>query len=306
MKGRHMKLSSAWILATLLLVIGARLARAQETGSPAQPVKLADLLTEAERVHPAIKAEAEMAESKRAHVSQAKARPDGREPGDLQETAPREGSLPWHSPARLRKTLGKKGGEIVIEAGGLQFRPRDGATLNWSLLDIQTFSLWPHMLLIKTYKNRAHHLPGMQRYRFELTQKVPPAVAAELSRLVERPSQNAVPNPALPSLRDIPAHHRTRTGGTNGMLRFREGGIDYVTSALGDSRSWRWADLQTLSGVSPYTLFVFGYRDTYTFNLKQPLSRTLLDRSADAIYSHSVETRGPNEPVDNERRIGYE
>ena len=201
------------------------------------------------------------------------------------QEAGRQSSLAWRSPASLHKTFGKKSGEIVIEEGGVRFQPREGPAFNWSLLDIQTFSLLPHRLVIKTYKNRAHHLPGMQQFRFELTQGIPPAVAAELARGVARPSQNAVPNPALPSLAEIPVHHRTGTRGTNGLLRFREDGLDYIANSAGDSRSWRWADLQVLSNVSPYNLFVSGYRETYTFDLKKPLSRALLDRSTNAISS---------------------
>ncbi len=51
-----MKLSSAWILANLLFLPGASPARAQEAPSPTQAVKLADLLTEAERNNPQIQA----------------------------------------------------------------------------------------------------------------------------------------------------------------------------------------------------------------------------------------------------------
>jgi cobalt-zinc-cadmium efflux system outer membrane protein len=52
--------------------------RAQEAQSPASQdvTKLVDLLAEAERVHPAIKAEAQMIESKRARVPQVKSLPD--------------------------------------------------------------------------------------------------------------------------------------------------------------------------------------------------------------------------------------
>jgi outer membrane protein, heavy metal efflux system len=49
-----MKLSCAWIVASLLFVIGARSAKAQETRLPAQTVKLADLLAEAEHNNPQI------------------------------------------------------------------------------------------------------------------------------------------------------------------------------------------------------------------------------------------------------------
>lgn len=214
-----------------------------------------------------------------------------------QETGLPKDSPSWHSPARLQKNLGKESGEIVIQAAGVEFRPDKGSNLNWSFLDIQTFLLSPHRLMIETYKNRMHHVPGMQRYRFELSQDVPSAVATELARGVGRPSQNAVLDPALPNLGNIPAHHRTRTGGTNGILRFGDGGIEYVTSSSSDSRNWRWADLQTLSNPAPYTLFVFGYRDTYTFDLKEPLSRALFDRLTDEIYSHGIGARTADDPA---------
>jgi hypothetical protein len=221
---------------------------------------------------------------------------------DRQETGLPQSSVSWRSPAKLHKTFGKKKGEILIEDGGVRFQPSEGSALIWPFLDIQTFSLLPHKLVIKTYKNRADHLPGMQRFRFELTQDLPPTVAAELARGVARPSQNGVPNPAISSLTEIPAHHRTGTGGTNGMLRFREDGLDYITSSSGDSRSWRWADLQVLSSLSPYVLLVSGYRDFYTFDLKKPLSRAVLDRSTNAISSHDVDTHDQS----SKRRVGSE
>ncbi len=213
-----------------------------------------------------------------------------------QESGVPKGSFPWHSPATLHKAIGKETGEIVIDDDGVQFRPDKGTTFSWPFLDIQTFKLSPHRLIIETYKNRTHHVPGMQRYRFELSQDVPSTVATELARGVGRPSQNAVLEPALPNVENIPAHHRTRTGGTNGILRFGDSGMEYVTSSSGDSRSWRWADLQTISNPAPYSLFVFGYRDTYTFDLKEPLSRALLNRLTDEIYSHGTEGRTGDGP----------
>jgi hypothetical protein len=106
---------------------------------------------------------------------------------------------------------------------------------------------------------------------------------------IARPVQNADPDASAPALATIPVRHRTLAGGTNGVLRFRSGGIDYVTNSKDDSRSWRWADLQTLSDPDPYHLFLFGYRDTYTFDLKAPLSRALFNRATDEIYKHSAE-----------------
>ncbi len=195
--------------------------------------------------------------------------------------------MPWQSPAKLHRIVGSEKGDVRISDDGVEFQPRKGHSLKWRLLDIQTFTLLPRSLDIKTYQNRKKHLPGMQRYRLKLDLAVPPAVASELAREVGRPSQNEVPDPAAPCIVTIPAHHRTLTGGTNGVLRFRDGGIDYVTSIASDSRSWRWADLQTVSEADPYHLFVFGYRDSYTFDLKAMLSRALFNHVSDEIWAHS-------------------
>ncbi len=198
----------------------------------------------------------------------------------------------WQSPAQLRHIVGKQKGNLTIDAGGLEFQPQNGLALKWPFLEIQTFHLSLQSLAIETYGNRKGHLPGMQRYRFDLDQKVPAPVAAELAREVQRPSQNAIPDPGVQSV-VIAAHHRTRLGGTNGTLRFRDDGIDFVSSTGSDSRSWRWADLQTLSNPDRYHLFLFGFRDTYAFDLKEPLSRQVFNHISDEIWRYNEsEMRG--------------
>jgi outer membrane protein, heavy metal efflux system len=73
-----MKFRFALTVSLLSLAAGIPATRAQEVQTPAMPrvVKLADLLTEAERVYPSIKAEAEMIESKKARIPQVKSLPD--------------------------------------------------------------------------------------------------------------------------------------------------------------------------------------------------------------------------------------
>src|SRR6266567_2962830 len=187
----------------------------------------------------------------------------------------------WESAAKLHHFAGKEKGDLSINVDGIEFRPLKAAPIKIPYLEVQTFQLTNHSLSIKTYENRKMRL-GVVQYRFDLVQAVPPSVGAELARQVRRPSQNTLPNPGSQAA-VIAAHHRTGTGGTNGVLRFHEDGIDYVSSASGDSRSWRWADLQTLSAPDPYHLLVFGYRDTYTFDLKEILPQSLYYRSVDAI-----------------------
>jgi hypothetical protein len=209
---------------------------------------------------------------------------------------PAQTVLSWGTPAKLHQAIGREKGDLKIGDEGIEFRSSKGRTVKLSFMDVQTFFLSSHTLAIETYVNRKHHIPGMQRYRFDLDQAVPPQLAAELARKVQRPSQNAVPDPAWQGIA-IPAHHRTLTGGTNGSLRFSDGGIDYVTDTPGDSRSWRWADLQTLSDPDPYQLLVFGYRDTYTFDLKEPLPQSLFYRLVDAVDAYNAPVPGQRPDV---------
>ena len=191
----------------------------------------------------------------------------------------------WESAARLHHFAGKDKGDLSISANGIEFRQQKAEPVKIPYAEVQTFQLGPHSLTIKTYRNRKLGL-GVAQYRFDLVQTVPPPVAAELASQVRKPSQNSVPDPESQAV-TVAAHHRTVRGGTNGVLRFREGGIDYVSSDSGDSRSWRWADLQTLSAPDPYHLLLFGYRDTYNFDLKEMLPQSLYYRSVDSIDAHN-------------------
>jgi outer membrane protein, heavy metal efflux system len=73
-----MKLRVALSTKFLVVFLVAHALRAQEVQTPAtqEVVTLPQLLAEAERVHPAIKAEAQMIEAKRSHVPQVKSLPD--------------------------------------------------------------------------------------------------------------------------------------------------------------------------------------------------------------------------------------
>lgn len=198
-------------------------------------------------------------------------------------------AVDWQTPAQMHRGFlrSKDRGNLRIDGTGVEFRLGNGKVLSWPFLDIAAGSVAPHRLVIETYTNRSLHRPGLRTYRFDLAQPMPAAVAGMLTNAILRPSVNMVPNPELSAVVTIPVHHRRPTGGTNGTLRFRADGIDYVTSRSGDSRSWRWADIQTLSHPDPYHLFIFGYRDNYAFDLKETISRDLFNKVSDQIWIHN-------------------
>lgn len=194
----------------------------------------------------------------------------------------------WTTPAKLTGRLGSRRGTLEIGPGAVDFRAAKGQSLNLPILDIQSFYIAPHKLKIKGYANRGWWLPGEKAYRFDLQRAVPPDVAAALAASVGKPSQNADPNPGLAGFASIPARHATRTGGTNGVLRFSRSGVAYLTSGRGDSRCWRWADIQTIARPSPYNFRIGGYLETYNFELKQPMSQALFDRLWTAVYGRGL------------------
>lgn len=232
--------------------------------------------------------------------AQAPQRPEGR------QDRPATVSFNWQSSARMHRTelISGDHGTLLISSNGVEFRTGNQRSLRWTFAEIRTVFIAPHRLVVGTYLNRSLHRPGECTYRFSLEQAVPPAVAAGLAEAVARPSQNADPDPKAPAIATIPVRHRALASGTNGVLRFRLDGIDYVTASREDSRSWRWADLQTVSDPGPWRLLVFGYRDTYTFDLKAPLSRKLLDWAADEIFAHGESENAPASAGMNEPESG--
>ncbi len=184
--------------------------------------------------------------------------------------------LNWRSTAHWRRGLKKTPGTLALTDSGVEFRPAKGPPLRWPYVEIQTFDLTPHRLKVTGYENRGWRLPGERTFCFDLEFVVPPAVAAEFAERVAKPAENGAPDADAPAFATLGARHRTRTGGTNGILRFRASGIDYVTHSGRGARSWRWADIQTVAHPDAFHFRVGAYREIFEFELKEPMSgRTL-------------------------------
>lgn len=203
--------------------------------------------------------------------------------------APNRPPVTWQTPAKRTRHLSSRRGTIEIGTDGVSFRADKGPPLKWTFAGIQTFYIAPHRLRIKGYASRGWRLPGEKVYRFDLTRSVPPEVATALAAVVGKPSKNAVPNPDAAAFASLPARHPWRTGGSNGLLRFSRSGITYVTKAPGDSRCWRWADIQTIARPSAYSFTVGGYLETYNFEIKQAMSQALFDRLWDYQYGRGLQ-----------------
>ncbi len=202
----------------------------------------------------------------------------------------------WQSPAEWHRLVKKAiPGTLLFDDAAVEFRSPKFSH-RWPYGEIKTFDLsGAHELVITDYENRHWHAPGEQRFRFTLSQPMPPGIAAELTAHVGRPVINGNPDPVTAVIAEIPAHHRERFGGSNGTLRLHEDGIDYVGRDGRDGRSWRWSDIQTLANPDPYEFRVTAYREIVEFDLKRPLSRDLFDRLWDRLYAADLNLGPPRE-----------
>ena len=221
-----------------------------------------------------------------------------------------DAEIEWQSPAQFRLLLRKSiKGTLLFDKAGIEFRAPKFSH-RWPYGEIKTFDLsGARELVITDYENRHWHEPGERSFRFTLSQPMRPGTAAGFTRRVGRPVINGDPNPGDPNpgdpnpgdpnpgaavIADLPAHHRERFGGSNGTLRMREGGIDYVTADGRDSRSWRWSDIQTLANPNPWEFRVTAYREIVEFDLKRPLSPELFDRLWNSLYARDLSVAPPD------------
>jgi hypothetical protein len=204
--------------------------------------------------------------------------------------------IQWQSPAQFHQLLKRAiNGTLLFDNDGIEFKAPKFSH-RWLYGEIETFSLTgARDLLITGYENRHWHEPGERRFRFTLSQPMPPGIAARLTASVGKPVINGDPYPDATVIAELPAHHRERFGGSNGTLRFREDGIDYVTTDGRDGRSWRWSDIQTLANPDPWEFRVMAYREIVEFDLKRPLSHDLFDRLWDSLYARDLNLAPPRE-----------
>lgn len=197
-------------------------------------------------------------------------------------------ALHWQSPARLHHGVKSTRGNLIFSADAIEFRSEPRFSHRWSFTEIKTLELSPQRLVVTDYENRGHHLSGTRHFDFDLQEPVPPAVAEELVNCVGKPVVNEDPEAKADALFTILARHGTRFGGTNGILRFRGRGIDYVTTGGKGSRSWRWDEVQTIAKPDPYHFRLGGYLETFEFELKQPMTSDLFDRVWDRVYARDL------------------
>jgi len=171
-------------------------------------------------------------------------------------------------------------GVLTVDETGVSFAGPKGHAWTWSYQDIQELKLTPDTIYVLTYRDNRLLLGADRSYTF--TGKIP---ADELYQfLAPRLDQRfvaAIAEPSQPDSWSIPAKHLLRITGTEGTLSFGPDTIVYSTTAKDDSRTWRYADIDSVSTSGPFQLTIttferapshYGDRKGFNFQLKGPLT----------------------------------
>ena len=212
----------------------------------------------------------------------------------------------WQTPAQWHRVLRKAvPGILLLDDDGVEFRSAKFHE-RWAYVDVHSFELSAKELTLNSYQNRPWHEPGDRNFRFSWTEPMAPDVAARLTDRLGKPVRNGIPAAKAVALLQIPAHHRMWSGGSNGTLRLKEDGIDYVTENGSDSHAWRWVDIQTIANPDPYEFRVTGYREIVDFDLKQPLPRAAFEQIWDRLYAAGLNLSTSARELHNADRVQEE
>lgn len=155
---------------------------------------------------------------------------------------------------------------------------------DWSYGELQQLLIGDGRIIVLLYKDRSLLLAGVDReYEFYLTpgQDLSPAIAM-LKRLLDRRLVIASAAGNLQSDDTTPAKISGAFRGAQGLLKLGPDSVVFETSAKGQSRTWRLADISNVSSADPYQLTLitherakshYGNMRDYSFQLSRPVGQ---------------------------------
>lgn len=184
-------------------------------------------------------------------------------------------------PMRHEHTRKGCDGVMTVDDSGVRFAGPKGHSWSWKYAEIQQLQLEPTRIRILSYEDRKWRL-GADR-EFDFTGTPPYETLLQIWRDVMDQRLVTV-LPPLANVTDvftIAAKHLKRISGSDGALVFADNSIAYATSSAGDSRTWRYSDIDSISSSGPFQLTIttferarahYGDRKGFNFQLKQPIT----------------------------------
>ncbi|HLK50298.1 MAG TPA: hypothetical protein VKT49_19280 [Bryobacteraceae bacterium] len=172
-------------------------------------------------------------------------------------------------------------GVMTVDDDGVRFAGPKGHAWTWKYQDIEQLRLEPARIRILTYKDNKWRL-GADR-AFEFTGTPPYETLLQIWRdLMDQRFVAALPPlTSVEGVFSIPVKHLKRLSGSEGSLVFDDDSIAYSASGSGESRIWRYSDIDRISSSGPFQLTIttferdrsdYGERKDFNFQLKQPIT----------------------------------
>ncbi|MGB7624599.1 MAG: hypothetical protein WBN92_19805 [Terriglobia bacterium] len=179
---------------------------------------------------------------------------------------------------------GSCSGELTVSEKGIRYQTAHVQDQRqWTFADIQEVQIISEKKLnVISYEDSRKRLGGDKIFKFELQgETLPPNLIALVESNFVKPISNRLAAENLKGQFEIPVKHLHRVGGCQGKLIITDNGISFVSERPGESRQWRYSDLQTVASTERYELRLgtyergpLQYGDTkeFRFQLKEPLS----------------------------------
>jgi len=168
-------------------------------------------------------------------------------------------------------------GTMTADDSGIRFAgPKH--SFAWSYDDIQQLRLEPGKLHILTYADSRLRLGADREYDFAGDLPMSELYALWKRRMDER-FVAEVSQPPVAGF-SVPAKHLKPMRGSQGTLVFGSDAILYSSPSRGESRAWRYSDIDSISSSGPFQLTIttferaptqYGSRKGFNFELKQPI-----------------------------------
>lgn len=196
----------------------------------------------------------------------------------------------WHGHSRPPhiKKAGNMGTLTVTDAG-VSFeetykdgkKPKHPHAWRWDYQDIQQLKIAPKSLTVLTYKDNKWKLGADREYQFDLvSDKTFDAAYDALKNRLDQRFVAVIPDHVSNVLWNISVKHLLRFGGDEGVIQVGPDEIVYKSAKPGESRTWRYQDIDSISSSGPFQLTItsferakthYGSLKGFNFELKQQL-----------------------------------
>ncbi len=195
-------------------------------------------------------------------------------------------------PPHIKKAGGM--GTLKIGQAGVSFEeaykgkaPKHPHSWHWDYQDIEQLKVEPKALTVVTYQSNKWKLGADRVYDFDLvSEKTFEEMAAFLKNRLDQRFIAAVAEVPAAVLWEIPAKHRVRLGGDEGVLQVGAQDITYQCDKNGESRTWRYEDIDNIASSGPFDFTIttfersardYDSRKQFNFELKQRLDEARYD-----------------------------